>query len=240
MTTAITTKIHLEWDAFISHASEDKPTVARPLADLIAGHHLRVWLDESEIAPGDSLRAKIDEGLSKSRFGVVILSRSFLKKSWAVAELNGIFSWEMAGERALIPVWHKVTLQQVLAASPLLSDRLALRTSDGLPQVAAAISELVRREAPSFRPGIPLFTGRMTKQKLMSLPNGAYLLSNEYSPGGTPTFAGPIPAVDAREAFWMRLRESGMSHRRVYVFRSGADYRAHMSARSIHQSRDDV
>lgn len=231
---------HLEWDAFISHAKEDKLSVARPLADLIAGHHLRVWLDESEIAPGDSIRAKIDEGLSKSRFGVVVLSRSFLQKPWAVAELNGIFSREMTGEKTLVPVWHEVTLPEVLEASPMLSARFALRTADGLPQVAAAIAELVKREAPSFRPGMPLFAGRLPKAKFMSLPNGAYLLSNVYSPGGTPVFAEPIPAADAREAFWIRFRDAGLSRTRVYVFNSGTDYRAYMSARSLDWSPDDV
>ena len=80
----------LQWDVFISHASEDKDEVARPLADLLAGHRLRVWLDECELKLGHSLRAKIDEGLRASRFGLIILSSHFFLKQWTRAELGGL------------------------------------------------------------------------------------------------------------------------------------------------------
>ncbi|WP_348652424.1 toll/interleukin-1 receptor domain-containing protein [Bradyrhizobium sp. Mp27] len=73
-----------DWDAFISHASEDKDDVARPLANQLAGFGLRVWLDESEIQLGNSLRVKIDAGLVHSRFGIVILSPS-THFSWNVS-----------------------------------------------------------------------------------------------------------------------------------------------------------
>lgn len=63
-----------EFDVFISHASEDKAEIARPLAESLARAGLRVWLDEFELQLGDSLREKIDQGLSLSRFGVVVLS----------------------------------------------------------------------------------------------------------------------------------------------------------------------
>jgi TIR domain len=36
---------------------------------------LKVWLDVLEMDIGDSLLTEIDEGLSKSRFGIVVLSR---------------------------------------------------------------------------------------------------------------------------------------------------------------------
>ena len=70
----------MAWDVFISHASEDKEGVARPLATMLSERGCRVWLDETEQKLGDSLRAKIDSGLAQSRYGVVILSRSFFSK----------------------------------------------------------------------------------------------------------------------------------------------------------------
>ncbi|HYD12150.1 MAG TPA: toll/interleukin-1 receptor domain-containing protein [Allosphingosinicella sp.] len=54
------------WDVFISHASEDKKSVARPLASKLRRLGLTVWLDENELKLGDSLSRKIDEGLTKS------------------------------------------------------------------------------------------------------------------------------------------------------------------------------
>lgn len=86
-------------DFFISHASEDKEAVARPLADELKARGFRVWLDEFELRLGDSLRAKIDEGLRVSRFGVVILSPAFFSKRWPQQELNGLAAREMSGGR---------------------------------------------------------------------------------------------------------------------------------------------
>lgn len=80
------------WDVFISHAYEDKEEIARPLANKLAEAGLKVWLDEAELMLGDSLREKIDEGLTNSQFGVIILSRPFFDKRWPKSELNGLFA----------------------------------------------------------------------------------------------------------------------------------------------------
>ena len=79
----------LKWDLFISHASEDKESVAMPLAETLRAAGATVWLDAQELKLGDSLSAKIDDGLSRSRFGVVIISRAFLDKDWPKKELAG-------------------------------------------------------------------------------------------------------------------------------------------------------
>ena len=39
----------MTWDFFISHASEDKEEVARPLAKLIEEQGLSVWLDQDHL-----------------------------------------------------------------------------------------------------------------------------------------------------------------------------------------------
>ncbi|MEP7216067.1 MAG: toll/interleukin-1 receptor domain-containing protein [Anaerolineaceae bacterium] len=45
-------------DVFVSHASEDKDEVARPLARALSDAGLAVWLDEYELTLGDSVRQK--------------------------------------------------------------------------------------------------------------------------------------------------------------------------------------
>ena len=47
------------FDVFISHATEDKEAVARPLAISLVSHGLKVWYDEFELRIGASLRRKI-------------------------------------------------------------------------------------------------------------------------------------------------------------------------------------
>ncbi len=55
-----------QYDVFISHASEDKDDVVRPLAHALQDRGLAVWYDEFELRIGDSLRRKIDRGLANS------------------------------------------------------------------------------------------------------------------------------------------------------------------------------
>jgi len=76
------------YDLFVSHASEDKEVVARPLASALAALGFAVWFDEDQIEIGSSLRTSIEAGLAASRYGVVVLSRSFFDKPWAQLELN--------------------------------------------------------------------------------------------------------------------------------------------------------
>ena len=39
----------MNWDVFISHASEDKELVARPLAELLRGSGATVWLEQVSV-----------------------------------------------------------------------------------------------------------------------------------------------------------------------------------------------
>ena len=80
-----------KFDFFLSHASEDKKDVARPLYEALTKLGYSVWFDEAEIKVGDRLRKKIDEGLAIARFGIVILSPSFFGKNWPANELDGLF-----------------------------------------------------------------------------------------------------------------------------------------------------
>jgi hypothetical protein len=135
----------MKYDVFISHASEDKDRVARPLAAALRQAEIRVWYDEFTLQIGDSLSESIDFGLAGSRYGVVIISKQFLKKAWTKRELRGLVSREIASRgRVLLPVWHEVSKEEVLAVSPPLADVLAVSTSRGLGHVARKILEVVR------------------------------------------------------------------------------------------------
>lgn len=119
----------LAHDVFISHASEDKQAVARPLADLLIDRGVEVWYDDFTLTVGDSLRRSIDRGLAGSRFGVIILSPDFFRKEWPQAELDGLVAKQRAsGSKVILPIWHRVTKDDVLAASPTLADLKALNT----------------------------------------------------------------------------------------------------------------
>ena len=136
-----------EYDVFISHASEDKEAVVRPLAMALKNKGLTVWYDEFELKIGDSLRRKIDAGLAKSRFGIVVISRSFIKKGWANYELDGIITRSISGEQIMLPIWHDITKNEVMSYSPSLADKLARNTAiNTVEEIAIEIAEVVKGE----------------------------------------------------------------------------------------------
>lgn len=133
-----------EYDVFISHASEDKDEVVRPLVYALQGEGLTVWYDEFEMKIGDSLRRKIDKGLVNSKFGIVVLSKDFIKKGWTNYELDGIVSKAVTGEQVILPIWHNITKKEVIDFSPSLADKLARNTSAyTVEEIAIEIAELI-------------------------------------------------------------------------------------------------
>src|SRR5450631_1572190 len=132
-----------KWDVFISHASEVKEAIARPLEDAIANKGLSVWYDEFLLKLGDSLRESIDRGLARSRYGVVILSRHFFEKHWPQQERNGLATREVSGNNVILPVWHDIVFNEVRDFSPILADRVAVSTDKGLGHVVQRILDVV-------------------------------------------------------------------------------------------------
>lgn len=136
------------FDVFISHASEDKDDVVRPLASALKAAGLSVWYDEFELRIGDSLRRKIDKGLASSRFGVVVLSQAFFGRGWPEYELDGLVTRAVSGDQILLPIWHHVSKREVIGYSPSLADRLARSTtSHTVEEIAAEIVDVIKNPA---------------------------------------------------------------------------------------------
>jgi hypothetical protein len=136
-----------EFDVFISHASEDKDALVRPLAAALRELGLKVWFDEFELRLGDSLRRKIDSGISRSRFGLVVLSKSFFAKGWTSYELDGLVTMSIGGSQVLLPLWHEISKDDVMRQSPSLADKVALRTSDySIREIASEIAAVITGE----------------------------------------------------------------------------------------------
>ena len=134
-----------DWDVFICHASEDKASFVQDLATALSAQGVRVWYDASTLTLGDSLRRKIDEGLSRSKFGVVVLSKAFFSKRWPQRELDGLVQREMGvGDKVILPIWHGVSREEVMRFSLTLADKLAIASDEGLEEVVRRILEVLR------------------------------------------------------------------------------------------------
>ena len=132
------------WDAFISHASEDKANFVEGLARELMSRDLKVWYDDNVLEVGDSVRKAIDRGLRGSDFGIVVISRDFMRKDWPNRELDGILALEQ-GKKRLLPIWHGVGRDEVEQYSPIVAGRFAVRSSIGLVAVSDALCRAMKR-----------------------------------------------------------------------------------------------
>src|SRR5690606_3520909 len=134
-----------EYDVFISHSSADKDEFVRPFATELQNLGLKVWYDEFELKVGDSLRRSIDQGLINSRYGIVVLSSSFFKRNWTNYELDGFVNKEMNGLKVILPIWHKVSKDEVQKFSLSLADKVALNSSIySVKEIAEEINNLIK------------------------------------------------------------------------------------------------
>lgn len=128
--------------AFLSQASEDKPSFAEPLGRELAALGVRPWLDKWEIRPGDSLVQKLfDEGVAAVDAVIVVVSRYSAGKPWVRAELDAAVVRRIAESTRLIPI----RLDGAVMPAPLqmLVWHDAVRTEDGIRHAARLIADTI-------------------------------------------------------------------------------------------------
>ena len=150
-----------DYDVFVSHASEDKARFVDSFVAALEERGLRVWYDTNEIRLGDDFRKRMDEGLARSRFGVVVLSPNFFK-FWPEAELSALWNQEATfGGTRILPVRLELDHATMTARSPLLAARAALGWELGMRELAARVEERLR-DAPA--------TPRRARSPVYNLP----------------------------------------------------------------------
>lgn len=178
-------------DVFICHASEDKASLVRPLADALRAENVDVWYDEFSLKLGDSIRRSIDKGLKQSRFGIVVLSKAFFEKQWTQYELDGLAEREMAGrDKVMLPVWHNIKHDDVMQYSPSLAGRVAANSANGIGRIVDEILDVVRPQ------GSPLIVARDELIEWGVTPpviTDAYWLDVASASNRSPGFGAMIP-----------------------------------------------
>lgn len=145
---------------YLAHASEDHEVLARPLAERMMAEGIEVWLDEWEIGSGESLRRKMEEGLSGCTHFVVLLTRNALGKPWVETEIDAGFVRAVEGQSKFIGVRVGVAIDQL---SPFLRARRCPSVQlDNDAEIAALIADIhgisrkpARGPAPSYAKTVP-------------------------------------------------------------------------------------
>ena len=95
---------NFEHDVFLSYSAKDK-AVVRALAERLRTDGIKVWFDEWMLRPGDSIPAKIEEGLEHSRVLVLGMSAHAFGSDWAQLE-SGTFRFRdpLNKQRRFLPL----------------------------------------------------------------------------------------------------------------------------------------
>jgi CheY-like chemotaxis protein len=86
---------------FLSHNHKDK-SFARRLAGDLVRWGVRVWIDEAEILVGDSLIAKIRDGLDEMEYVGAILSPDAVASRWVQEELDVAMNQQIGNRRVKV------------------------------------------------------------------------------------------------------------------------------------------
>ena len=93
-----------KYDVFLSHSAKDNDVV-QDIASRLKSDGVRVWFDEWEIKPGDSIPAKIEDGLEHSRVLVLCMSAAALAADWPQLESHTFrFKDPLNHDRRFIPL----------------------------------------------------------------------------------------------------------------------------------------
>jgi hypothetical protein len=102
---------------FLCHATEDKHFVDR-LAAYLDTREVPIWYDKREIRLGESIVARINEGLEAASHLVIILSKASVSKPWVQRELSaGLMKHLKDGSIKIIPL-----LREPCSIPALLAD----------------------------------------------------------------------------------------------------------------------
>ncbi len=93
---------HARFDVFLSHNSIDKAT-ARRLGERLKQRHLRVWLDEWELAPGRPWQEALEKIIQTTRSAAVLFGKAGLGP-WEEPEMRACLSEFVARDLPVIPV----------------------------------------------------------------------------------------------------------------------------------------
>jgi len=135
---------HFKFDAFISHAVEDKLAVANELCNRLEEAGLKLWYSGKELKVGDQLERSIENGLQQSRYGIVILSKTYLQKNWPRKEYYMLKSKEHAWGKVILPVLYDITIDELQSLDIHIADRWAVSVNAGMDVVVEKLLEEIR------------------------------------------------------------------------------------------------
>jgi hypothetical protein len=188
-----------KYDAFISHAVEDKLPVANELCARLEAAGLKIWYSGRELSVGDRISDAIEEGLRNSRFGIVILSPTYISKDWTMREFYSLLS-RSDYRKVILPILYDITPKELLSKDITMADTFALRADKGMDYLVEVLTaEIGRQKRDSGirrqNVGRRRFIGLGIGLLMVAGIGTAYIYLGENTPGNEDA---PTPALIER------------------------------------------
>ena len=166
-----------EYDAFISHAVEDKIPIANELCAKLERAGLKIWYSGKELGIGDSIEKTIERGLNRSRYGIVIFSPTYLAKNWTIREFYTLLAKEIEEQKVILPVLYNITLDELKNKDLVMADRFAVNSDRGIDFVVERLVREIRKK-PVQKQRVAWFS-RIWLGLILSLVANVLLLCKE-------------------------------------------------------------
>jgi hypothetical protein len=148
-----------DFEVFISHASEDKESVALPIFAACEKLGVRAFLDLAHIGWGESFAARINDALGSARTVLAIVSPASIAKVWPMEEVNKALTFEVQGQKKVLPL---IVGEPDLSRLPLIATKDYMIWKGDAEEVARRVRASLTSEArpkmpppPSRRPALP-------------------------------------------------------------------------------------
>lgn len=135
-----------DYDLFMSYSYADSKSIVGALVTELEALGLDVWYDGMQVELGDSIVDSIDDGLTNSNYGVVVLSKQYFEgtSDW---ELKGLVQRHTSEGNVILPLWYGIGAEEVREQSPSLADlRAEELDADSIQSIATEIYHVVDNE----------------------------------------------------------------------------------------------
>lgn|GEM_PF-1518150 len=131
---------------FISYASADQE-IANRIAECLRSKNKEIWFDQIEIVWGDHIISEINQGLSTSFMGIVILSRNFFDRAMPQLELNSMVFLMNILKFRILPLYHGIDHLDLLERYPLLTNIRGEKADQDCDTLVSKLEDVLRKTA---------------------------------------------------------------------------------------------
>jgi len=139
----------MEYETFISYAEENN-ALATEIAGAIKSHGFNIWYSPLSLKIGEKLLNSIEEGINKSKSGILIISPEYLSKNWTSFEMDTFLHQSVEQNKKIFPLWHNVIKEDVIKKHSSLGNVVSLNTDIPFPELIKKLVDALSQYAPTI------------------------------------------------------------------------------------------